>query len=87
MACRCDGYEDMTLRENRAEIDRLTQWVCYLMSELEYEHVAFAIPTDLDEWYRKHKEADEIRKKIEKETLRKQALSKLSEAERKALGV
>lgn len=96
MPYRCDGYEDMTMKENRAEIDRLTQWVCFLMEYVD--NLRIILPQsetleDLYEWWEKHKEADRQRRKDEEEQsrrdelIRTNALAKLNDYEKKLLGL
>jgi hypothetical protein len=74
MPCRCDDYPtDPTVPEVyyekvRRELDRVTQFLCFMCGETEYAHYfgsksdqAIDLPDRLQEWREKHQESDRIR--------------------------
>ena len=79
----------------KARADMLARIACKAMDELESNGIVEAILLRDDEvrnWYIAHKEADRIEAeriaaKKEKARLRKEALAKLTDAEKKLLGI
>jgi hypothetical protein len=95
-----DGESD---RQQRAELDKLTRMLCTVLGSLEEldQDKAFGkgwlwdrvIGTkEIEDWWKKHKEKDrkreeENKRRAEEQKKKQDALSKLSKAERKLLGL
>jgi len=89
MPCRTEDWGDDTKEEK--EIQKLTRMLCSACVGLETK--GWDMPTlELKKWWEKHQKEDERRLAMEraerkKNRLRKQAISKLTPEERKALGL
>lgn len=86
MPCDGSGYPDTT----RAELNRLAPLLCEACKLLERHSIPVSIR--LAAWWDEHKEIDRKREQrerqeAEQEAKRKDALSKLTPAERKLLGI
>jgi len=95
MPCRDDGYEisDKEYREGlRKQVDSLTDSLCSACRLLEQKNLLEKLPTKVREWWEEHKKADlvrEARERAEKaqQALKEKALAKLTQAEKRALGL
>lgn len=100
MPCRSyesDGYSDNSaeLKQLKAIADKLARIACKAMTELEKNGVEDFLLLQDDElrnWWKQHKiddaKAEAARKaKREAAKLRKEALAKLTDAEKKVLGI
>lgn len=102
MPCRDYGSDSFTIstssyeyREIKERADMLARIACAAMTELENNSIAEVLLLKNDEvreWWGQHKEADrrareQEERKQQKARLRRQALRKLSEEEKIALGI
>ena len=98
----CMDYRDepsVIIRENTDKIDNLTQLLCGVMRQLDTRGIKLHFGKDvagLKTWWKNHQEQDRRRieaeqqaanEKRDRKRIRKQALNKLSDEERKALGL
>ncbi len=94
----CQSYEDP--RDTAADLkslrDKLARIACAALTHIEESgdglEVLILKNPEVADWWRAHKEADRkaqerARREMEREQLRKGALAKLSDAEKKALGI
>ena len=89
------NYNDSKIKKLKAEADKLARIACKAMTALEeagQEDFLLLKDEEVREWWAKHKEADAKAKAAREEKARmarikKEALSKLSTEERKALGI
>ena len=90
-----DDRPDYTSREWKNKTDKLARIACKAMEELvKSGHADFLILKDdeVREWWEQHQEADRKAKEAELEKrrlakVRREALAKLSDEERKILGI
>jgi hypothetical protein len=97
MPCTNDGFHQMEASENRRKLDKVTAMLCGVMRRLETgypEHCTRLTESivGLDEWWTEHKRIDAERAKREAELARQQemkkaALDKLTDEEKRALGI
>ena len=78
-------------KENREKIDKLTRMLCTVLSSLPSTQVK-SLNKEINDWWAKHQEWDRRRLATEaearrKEELKRRAKAKLTEQERKALGI
>jgi hypothetical protein len=94
MPCR-DYSDDQISRETQKRLDHVTKLLCYVMSHVGHSELGKHLQTkdkDLKIWWEEHQEQDRKREEAErraseKRRLKREALSKLSKEERKALGL
>jgi hypothetical protein len=93
MPCLYDGPLDSSSNngELKRELDLVTRLLCNAVKILRYQDARMQCPgikkeemKELQEWIKNHDKLDEKR---QLEEVRKNALAKLSEEERKALGL
>lgn len=96
MPCRYDppggSPEEKIRKQFRKDLDSLTRMLCVASNRLEKENLMHLLPDENKEWYENHKKQDaareaEERKKKEAENRRKAALAKLSDEDKKILGI
>ena len=78
-------------KESTAKIDKLTRMLCTVLGSLPSTQVK-SLNKEINDWWVKHQEWDRRRLTAEAETRRKEELkrrakAKLTEQERKALGI
>jgi len=92
MPCTYDGPLDSSSNDGelKKELDLVTRLLCNAVKIIRYQDVTMHSPSvkkaeikELQEWIRKHDKLDEKR---HLEEIKKTALAKLSEEERKSLG-
>lgn len=88
-----DGYDDRVYNKGLSKIDRdkLVSTLCSKLKKIKKDDIT-KYSLELQMWWRDHQEADKKRirqekEKKEQEKIRKQALSKLTQKERDALGL
>ena len=96
MPCR-DYSEDWGPNRDRAaekKLDKVTRLLCFTLRTLSAPVLTTLLSgnKELAEWWRAHQEEDKRRleaerREFEKKQLKKKALSKLTQEERKALGI
>jgi len=96
MPCRSD-WDDGDYREYQREIDKVTNYLCSLLTYLEEDfpevsHKVLNLNVGLKGWWKRHKAADDKRRneeELEKNKIkwRKEALKKLTPYERSLLGL
>lgn len=90
MPCRDGSYPEDTIRDQGARLDKLTRLLCEASRKLEKSDRAGEMSQELRKWLEAHKIEDarreaQAREIAEASRLRKQALEKLTPAERRAL--
>jgi len=93
MPCRSDDRYDCD--SSKPELDKVTRLLCDVCKHLEKGHSAsfiFNSPSELSTWWKKHQAEDQKREAVEKaEALKEQkkrdALNKLTDEEKKLLGI
>ena len=79
--------------DRNREDAKLTPWLCGILRQMEEQQgPGLDLNPELETWWETHKRRDERRKKLQEETrqeniIRKQALDKLTEEEKKALRI
>ena len=93
MPCHDYGQEEIYQKERTKKIHKLTRMLCETCDCLEDEGLFFGnVSEELDMWWEQHKEEDSTRKIFEAReskllAARKKALAKISEKDRKLLGL
>lgn len=97
MPCRDFRDDDrVIIQENTKKIDKLTRFLCGVMTQLQDRGISINMSENdlkgLREWWEQHQEQDRKRLAAEeaarkRKELRKSGLSKLTKAEKSALGI
>jgi len=94
MPCRDYDYDAMRASENKRRLDTMAAQLCRAMKLIEETgNIRNAgITPNMRKWWEEHKQCDRDRRKEEKrkraaKMRRKRALRKLTEADKRALGV
>lgn len=96
MACyytgSAEGDAQLAAKEANGKLTEATRLLCEACLILEHEEMILSTSKELQRWWNAHKKVDRERQERErieqeKEALKQSALSKLSDDEKKALGL